>query len=53
MNMSNLILGLLTIVGGIYGYLIAVGAAPRGARNSPKMELWRRKNGPWLKLACP
>lgn len=49
MNLS----GLIPILGGIYGFLMAVGAIPRQPKEPEKMELWRRKYGGMMKVICP
>ena len=51
-NVGNLE-GLIPILGGIYGLLLAKGILPRNARDPDKMELWRRKFGRMLKIICP
>ncbi|OOE71815.1 hypothetical protein BZJ17_16015 [Salinivibrio sp. IB574] len=44
---------LIPILGGIYGYLLAIGTVPRNPKNSEKLELWRRKFGKMMKILCP
>ena len=45
--------GLIPILGGVYGYLIAVGVLPRNPKEPEKMELWRRKFGGMMKILSP
>jgi hypothetical protein len=45
--------GIIPIVGGIYGYLMAVGTVPRNPRDPEKMAEWREKFGRALKIFCP
>ena len=45
--------GLISIFGGIYGYLLAIGYLPRNPKEPEKMELWRRKFGGIMKYLCP
>ena len=45
--------GLIPIIGGIYGFLMAVGLLPRDSKEPEKMELWRRKFGGIMKILCP
>ena len=40
---------LIPILGGIYGYLLAIGTVPRNPKNSEKLELWRRKFGKMIR----
>jgi hypothetical protein len=37
--------GLIPILGGVYGLLLATGVLPLKPKNPEKMELWRRKFG--------
>lgn len=45
--------GLIPLVGGVYGFLLANGTLPRNPKDPEKMALWRRKYGAVLKIACP
>lgn len=45
--------GLIPLLGGNYGYLLARGTLPRNPKDPAKMELWRRKFGPMMKVLCP
>ena len=45
--------GLIPIIGGVYGYLLAVGVLPRNAKNDVRMELWRKKFGRLMKILGP
>ena len=45
--------GLISILGGILGYLYANGTLPRNPKDPEKMELWRRKFGKMMKILCP
>lgn len=45
--------GLIPLLGGIYGFLLANGTLPRKPKEPEKMDLWRRKFGKWMKLMCP
>jgi hypothetical protein len=40
-------------LGGIYGYLLAIGTLPRKPKDPEKMALWRRKFGPMMKILAP
>ena len=51
-NWGNL-QGLIPLLGGIYGYLLANGTLPRKPKDPQKMELWRRKFGPMMKILAP
>jgi hypothetical protein len=51
-NVGNL-QGLIPLLGGIYGYLLANGTLPRKPKDPEKMALWRRKFGPMLKILGP
>jgi hypothetical protein len=51
-NVGNL-QGLIPLLGGIYGYLLANGTLPRKPKDPEKMALWRRKFGPMMKIICP
>ena len=45
--------GLIPLLGGIYGYLLATGRLPRKSKDPEKMALWRRKFGPVMKILGP
>jgi hypothetical protein len=45
--------GLIPLVGGIYGYLLANGTLPRKPKDPDKMALWRRKFGPMMRILGP
>ena len=45
--------GLIPILGGIYGLLMARGVLPREPKDPERMELWRRKFGGMMKTLCP
>ncbi len=45
--------GLIPILGGLYGLLLAYGVLPLKAKDAEKMELWRRKFGKMMKILCP
>ncbi len=45
--------GLIPILGGAYGLLLAFGVLPRNPKDPEKMELWRRKFGTVMKVICP
>jgi hypothetical protein len=51
-NWGNL-QGLIPILGGIYGYLLANGTLPMNPKDPEKMDLWRRKFGKMMKIICP
>jgi hypothetical protein len=51
-NWGNL-QGLIPLLGGIYGYLLAIGTLPRKPKDPEKMALWRRKFGPMMKILAP
>jgi len=51
-NWGNL-QGLIPILGGIYGLLLAQGVLPRKPKDSEKMALWRRKFGGMMRVLCP
>jgi hypothetical protein len=51
-DMGNLE-GLIPLLGGIYGYLLANGTLPRKPKDPEKMALWRRKFGPMMKIIGP
>ena len=45
--------GLIPIVGGIYGLLLAYRVIPVKPRDAEKMELWHRKFGKLMKILSP
>ncbi len=45
--------GLIPIVLGAYVYLMAIGKIPRHPKDPEKMELWRQKFGPMMKILGP
>jgi hypothetical protein len=45
--------GLIPILVGIYGLLLAYRVLPRRPKNPEKMELWHRKFGKLLKVLSP
>jgi hypothetical protein len=45
--------GLIPILGGVYGLLLAYGVLPRHPRDPEKMALWLRKFGRLIKFLCP
>ena len=51
-DMGNLE-GLIPLLGGIYGYLLANGTLPRKPKDPEKMALWRRKFGRPMKILGP
>ena len=50
---GNELQGLIPILGGVYGYLMAIGKIPRNPKEPEKIELWRRKFGPTMRILCP
>jgi hypothetical protein len=45
--------GLIPILGGIYGLLLAYRVLPSHPKDPEKMELWHRKFGKMMKILCP
>ena len=45
--------GLVPLLGGIYGYLLAIGYLPRSPKDAEKEKLWRKKFGATMKVVCP
>ncbi|MGC6467904.1 MAG: hypothetical protein ACON5N_20190 [Akkermansiaceae bacterium] len=45
--------GLIPIVIGIYGFLMAIGVLPRNPKEPEKMELWRLRYGGMMKVLSP
>jgi len=45
--------GLIALLGGIYGLLLAYRVVPRNPKDPEKMELWHRKFGKMMKIVSP
>ena len=45
--------GLIPIAGGIYMILLANGTFPKNPKNPKKLEEWRKKFGPAIKILAP
>ena len=45
--------GLIGIIAGIYGLLLAYRVVPRNPKDPEKMELWHRKFGKMMKIVSP
>ena len=45
--------GLIPLLGGIYGLLLAYRVVPRKPKDPEKMELWHRKFGKMMKILSP
>ena len=45
--------GLIPLLGGTYGLLLAQGVLPRRPANPERMEMWRRKYGKLLRVLSP
>jgi hypothetical protein len=45
--------GLIPILAGIYGLLLAYRVVPRKPKDPEKMELWHRKFGKMIKILSP
>ena len=45
--------GLILLLGGIYGLLLAYRVVPRTTKDPEKMELWHRKFGKMMKILSP
>lgn len=45
--------GLIPILGGVYGLLLAQGVLPRTPKDPEKMDLWRQKFGGMMTVICP
>lgn len=45
--------GLIPILGGIYGLLLAQGVLPRNPKDPERMALWRRKFGGMMTVLAP
>ena len=45
--------GLIPLLGGIYGLLLAYRVLPRHPKDPEKLELWHRKFGKMMKILSP
>ncbi len=45
--------GLIPLLGGVYGLLLAYRVLPRQPKDPEKLELWHRKFGPMMKVLGP
>ena len=45
--------GIIPLIGGIYGLLLAYGVLPQNPKDPERMELWRRKFGAAMKVLGP
>ena len=45
--------GLIPLLGGVYGFLLANGTLPKNPKDPLKMEEWRGKFGKMMKIVCP
>lgn len=45
--------GLIPLLGGTYGLLLAYRVVPRNPKDPEKMELWHRKFGKMMKVLSP
>jgi hypothetical protein len=45
--------GLIPILAGIFGLLLAQGVLPRNPKNPERLALWRRKFGKMMTILCP
>lgn len=45
--------GLIPVLGGVYGILLAKGVVPRKPKDPEKMMQWRRKIGPLMMVLGP
>ena len=45
--------GLIPLMGGLYGWLLANGTLPKHPKDPEKMAAWRQKFGNILKVVCP
>jgi hypothetical protein len=45
--------GLIPILAGIFGLLLAQGVLPRNPKDPERLALWRRKFGKMMTLLCP
>lgn len=50
---GHIIRGMVMIFGGVYSYLLAIGALPKNPKDPEKMDLWRKKFGKFMKIAGP
>jgi hypothetical protein len=53
MNKLGNLQGLIPILGGIYGLLLATGVLPLRPKDPEKIDLWRRKFGGMMTVLCP
>jgi hypothetical protein len=45
--------GLIPILAGIFGLLLAQGVLPRNPKKPERLALWRRKFGKMMTILCP
>ena len=45
--------GLIPILAGIFGLLLAQGVLPRNPKDPERLALWRRKFGKMMTILCP
>lgn len=45
--------GLIPLMGGLYGWLLATGKVPAKPKDPEKMAQWRQRFGPVLKVISP
>jgi len=45
--------GLIPILAGIFGLLLAQGVLPRNPKDPERLALWRRKFGKMMTIICP
>ena len=45
--------GLIPILAGIFGLLLAQGVLPRNPKDPERLALWRRKFGTMMTILCP
>ncbi len=45
--------GLIPLLGGVYGTLLAYGFLPRKPKDPEHLALWRKKFGPMMKILGP
>jgi hypothetical protein len=53
MNDFGSLRGVVAIVCGIYGLLLAQGFLPRNPKDPERMRVWRRKFGGVMSVLCP
>ena len=46
-------IGLIPLLGGIYGLLLALGYLPRKPKDPEALERWRKRFGPLMKVLFP